>query len=172
MVQVWNSETKKLEFEEWPREEETVLFADTAQGRNDLAAYKEPAGYTGAKPLQPTPGYVFTTAPMENTQVNFNPQAYVEAFPKSKAAKICESAAKLIDGPKNSEHGDREDTFGSTAELWSTYFGIEIEPHQVAWAMVLLKIAREGNGHNADNSLDAVGYAAIAGELAENDAGC
>ena len=159
MVQVWNSETKKLEFEEWPREEETVVFGDQPakrQGVNDFAAYKEPGGYSG----------------ISNGRIPFNPEAYVEAFPKSKAAKICENAAKLIDGPKNSEHGDREDTFGSTAELWSTYFGIEIEPHQVAWAMVLLKIAREGNGHNADNSLDAVGYAAIAGELAENSAGC
>jgi hypothetical protein len=39
--------------------------------------------------------------------------------------------------------------------------------------LVLLKISREANGtHNIDNAIDACGYAALAGELADQDHGC
>ena len=165
MAQVWNSESKKLEFEEWPREEETAAFGIQSEtnARNDFAAYKEPGGYSGTKSTNNTKG---------DATVSFDPGAYVEAFPKSKAAKICESAAKLIDGPKHQEHGDRKETFSVAAEMWSTYLAAEITPSDVAWLMVLLKVARETNGHNPDNSVDVVGYAAIAGELTESDSGC
>ena len=148
----WNDETKKLErLEEWPREEEI--------GRNDLAAHKEPTGYSGQAADRSPGSYV-------------NLRDYVTKFPESKAAQICDSAAKLIDGEKHKEHGDRKETFTRAASMWSAYLGAKVEPHDVAWMMVLLKISREGNGSNPDNYLDAVGYAAIAGELAEGEHGC
>ena len=93
---------------------------------------------------------------------------------KSPAAKICDKAANLIDGERDKQHGERAENFGTIADLWTAYTGMEIKPHQVAWMMVLMKAARETNGtHNVDNAIDACGYAALAGELAaDQDHGC
>ena len=93
---------------------------------------------------------------------------------KSFAARICDKAAHLIDGERDKQHGDRSENFGCIASLWSAYLDREIKPHQVAWMMVLVKLARETNGtHSIDNAIDACGYAALAGELAaDQDHGC
>ena len=93
---------------------------------------------------------------------------------KSPAARICDKAANLIDGERDKQHGDRNENFGCIASLWSAYLDREIKPHQVAWMMVLVKLARETNGtHSIDNAIDACGYAALAGELAaDQDHGC
>ena len=97
----------------------------------------------------------------------------IQDFPKSQAAKICDKAANLIDGERDLQHGDRNENFGCIASLWSAYLDREIKPHQVAWMMVLVKLARETNGtHSIDNAIDACGYAALAGELADQDNGC
>jgi hypothetical protein len=86
----------------------------------------------------------------------------------SPAALSLAKAISLIDGDRDKSHGDRHENFGMIAALWSTYLGKEIKPHQVAWCMVLMKAARESNGtHSLDNAIDAAGYAALAGELAE-----
>jgi hypothetical protein len=90
---------------------------------------------------------------------------YKDASP---AAITLAKAISLIDGDRDKQHGDRHENFGMIAALWSTYLGKEIKPHQVAWCMVLMKAARESNGtHSLDNAIDAAGYAALAGELAQ-----
>jgi hypothetical protein len=107
----------------------------------------------------------------ENVQQNVNDLArYKDASP---AAVSLAKAISLIDGERDKQHGDRKENFGMIAALWSAYLGHEIKPHQVCWCMVLMKAARESNGtHSLDNAIDAAGYAALAGELASNDAGC
>jgi hypothetical protein len=51
--------------------------------------------------------------------------------------------------------------------LWTAYLDREvvITAEDVAWMMVLLKMARSGaDGYHEDNYIDAAAYAAIAGE--------
>ena len=47
------------------------------------------------------------------------------------------------------------------AALWGAYLGLHLEPHDVAALMVLLKMARVRAGVDADNWIDAAGYAEI-----------
>lgn len=85
----------------------------------------------------------------------------------SPAARTLIRAAQLVDGDRDRQHGDRYQCHKLVADLWSSYFGISIEPHEVALAMSLLKIARTKTGsNNADDFTDLCGYGALAGELA------
>jgi hypothetical protein len=84
----------------------------------------------------------------------------------SPAAKLLSQAAKLIDGDRDVQHGDRLECHSNIAKLWAAYLGVPIEPKDVALMMTLLKIARTKSGaHNDDTFIDACGYAALAGEL-------
>tara|TARA_R100001594_G_scaffold73395_2_gene107993 strand:+ start:1025 stop:1192 length:168 start_codon:yes stop_codon:yes gene_type:complete len=48
--------------------------------------------------------------------------------------------------------------------------GIELDAHDVAILMLLLKIARTKSGNpTEDTYIDMVGYSAIAGEVCENN---
>ena len=81
--------------------------------------------------------------------------------------EILDAARQAITVDRAATHGEAENTFPDIAGLWSVLFGIDITAAQVAQAMVLFKVARmKANPGHADNYTDAVGYAAIAGELA------
>lgn len=89
----------------------------------------------------------------------------------SPASEILKKASGLIDGERNAQHGDRKECHTLIAKMWSAYKGIDFTPNEVACMMVLLKMARTKSGsYNGDCYVDAAGYAALAGELA--DAGC
>jgi hypothetical protein len=75
-------------------------------------------------------------------------------------------AAELVDGDRAKHYGPPERNLGVTARMWSAYLGVDVTPRDVAWLMVLLKVAREVQGHSHDSSVDAAGYAAIAAEVA------
>lgn len=82
--------------------------------------------------------------------------------------EILETSLNLVSGNRNDTHGDKLKNHQNIADLWSAYLGIEISPMQVATLMVLLKVARTKEGsHNIDDYIDACGYAAIAGDIAE-----
>ena len=82
--------------------------------------------------------------------------------------EILETSLNLVSGNRNDTHGDKLRNHQNIADLWSAYLGIEISPMQVATLMVLLKVARTKEGsHNIDDYVDACGYAAIAGDIAE-----
>jgi hypothetical protein len=86
--------------------------------------------------------------------------------PNSPAWEILQEAANLIEGDRNSQHGAREVCHGEIAKLWTWWVGIQIDPHDVAVMMAMLKIARiKTGGYNKDCYTDATGYMAIAGEL-------
>ena len=81
--------------------------------------------------------------------------------------EILSAASQAITVDRAATHGEAENTFALIAAYWSVLFGIDITAAQVAQAMVLFKVARmKANPGHADNYTDAVGYAAIAGELA------
>lgn len=94
-----------------------------------------------------------------------------------KAGEILETAAQLVDGERARLHGDKVENHNCIAGLWSAYLRITqdrratggVDAIDVANMMILLKVARtvSGGDHNIDNYVDAAGYAAVAGEIAE-----
>ncbi len=98
---------------------------------------------------------------------------------RMKAHEIAERAAGLVSGDRNHTHGEAKRNHANIAAFWSAYLQarfagkhcITVTPHDAACMMALLKIARTLTGaHNSDDYVDAVGYAAIAGAIAESDA--
>ena len=88
--------------------------------------------------------------------------------------KILEQTKKLVSTDREDKHGDKVQNHSNIARLWSSYItnktqlNINILPEDVANLMALLKIARTQAGqHNIDDYIDACGYSAIAGEIAE-----
>ena len=87
---------------------------------------------------------------------------------------ILEKTKKLVSKDREEKHGNKVRNHENIASLWSAYFqnkyklNILVLPEDVANLMTLLKIARTQAGkHNLDDYIDACGYSAIAGEIAE-----
>ena len=82
--------------------------------------------------------------------------------------EILDAARQAITVDRAATHGDAENTFGLIAAYWSAHLDCEVTAGDVAIMMTLFKTARmKANPGHADNYVDAVGYAAIAGELAD-----
>lgn len=85
-------------------------------------------------------------------------------------AQVLDTAKAHVTVDRAATHGELEDTFQRTADLWNAYLGewADIQPHDVANMMTLLKVARaRGNPAHEDNYVDMAGYSSCAGELAE-----
>lgn len=90
------------------------------------------------------------------------------------AGEILQIAREIVEGYRNTTHGDKERSFATIATFWSNYLSAALDMngqcltgYDVAQMMVLLKIARAAHGtRHSDHAVDAAGYAAIAGELA------
>ena len=87
--------------------------------------------------------------------------------------EILEKTKKLVSESRHDKHGDKVINHENIARLWTGYLvnkfklNFVILPEDVACLMSLLKIARTQAGkHNLDDYVDACGYAAIAGEIA------
>ena len=87
--------------------------------------------------------------------------------------KILEQTKKLVSKDREDKHGNKVENHENIARLWSGYIQnktkllIHLLPEDVANMMALLKIARTQAGqHNEDDYVDAVGYCAISGEIA------
>ena len=79
-----------------------------------------------------------------------------------------DAARQAITVDRAATHGEAENTFGLIAAYWSAHLDCEVTAGDVAIMMTLFKTARmKANPGHADNYVDAVGYAAIAGELAD-----
>jgi hypothetical protein len=84
-------------------------------------------------------------------------------------SEVLDTAKGYITRDRAAMHGKAENTFGAIAALWSADLGVPITATDVGRLMVLFKMARaKGNPGHADNWIDAAGYAALAGELAES----
>ena len=84
---------------------------------------------------------------------------------------ICEKALKIINGERQDQYGNPEDTFVKIAHQLTAYLSgcgdvIHITPPMVADMMILLKMARETGGKGKrDNMVDLIGYAALAARM-------
>ena len=79
-------------------------------------------------------------------------------------------ADKCVNGNREQDYGTPENNFGTIAKLWNAYLHSvrksDLEPHDVAAMMGLVKIARIGSGNaKEDNWVDLAGYAACGAEL-------
>jgi hypothetical protein len=79
--------------------------------------------------------------------------------------RIAELAMRTINGERQDQYGNPEDTFKKIADLWTAYLfsndpiDLRITPPMVADMMQLLKIAREKGGKGKrDNLVDNLGY--------------
>lgn len=93
-----------------------------------------------------------------------------------KCVELCTEAAELIGGERAAQHGDKRENHQNIADQWNAYLGERmvntLKPVDITLMMVLLKVARTKSGtHNPDDYKDMIGYAAISGELADEDLG-
>jgi hypothetical protein len=88
------------------------------------------------------------------------------------AVDLIEKAGDLVGGDRAEQHGDKHTNFANIASLWNAYLklknGAQINATDVGYMMALLKIARAQSGAlNNDDAIDAIGYIACAGEIAQ-----
>ena len=83
--------------------------------------------------------------------------------PSAKA--LLNEAAEII-GDRGLEYGHPAVNIKRISELWSSYFGREIDPLDVCICMALVKISRLVETPKRDSFVDLVSYAALAGEMA------
>lgn len=88
------------------------------------------------------------------------------------AVDLIEKAGGLVGGDRATQHGDKHRNFANIAALWNAYLqpkqGAVIDAADVGYMMALLKIARTQSGAlNDDDAIDAIGYIACAGEIAQ-----
>lgn len=90
--------------------------------------------------------------------------------------EILDAALKCVNGDRDRQYGNPEDSFRCIAEFWDSYIstknpefrmrGMTIEPDDVAAMLALLKVARIAGGQvKDDNWIDLAGYAACGGEV-------
>ena len=87
--------------------------------------------------------------------------------------EILEKTKKLVSESRHDKHGDKVINHENISRLWTSYLqnkfklNLVLLPEDVACLMTLLKLARTQAGKfNLDDYIDACGYAAIAGEMA------
>ena len=78
-------------------------------------------------------------------------------------------AAKIVTGQRQYDYGDKYQNHKNISELWSSYLGKKVAAHDVAICMLLVKVARLKNRKTEDCYIDMAGYAAIAGEIHEQE---
>jgi hypothetical protein len=82
--------------------------------------------------------------------------------------QLTQQAASLITGTRQQDYGPPVENFQRIANLWNDHMQTNIfTPRKVAELMLLLKMARTIQSPTEDSYVDAIGYAAIAGEFAE-----
>ena len=87
--------------------------------------------------------------------------------------EILKKTEKLVSESRHDKHGDKVINHENISRLWTSYLqnkfklNLVLLPEDVACLMTLLKLARTQAGKfNLDDYIDACGYAAIAGEMA------
>jgi hypothetical protein len=85
-----------------------------------------------------------------------------------RSSELLKKASELVNGDRQVDYGDKLINHVNIANLWSAYTNFQINPHDVAVMMCLLKIARLKQGSRTEDTyLDASAYMAIAREIGE-----
>jgi hypothetical protein len=85
-------------------------------------------------------------------------------------AELLADAEAAVNGDRNAQYGDPRQDFQRTAAMWGAYLGVEVQPHDVAAMMALLKVSRiRWSPAKRDSWLDLAGYAACGWDCATPD---
>lgn len=85
---------------------------------------------------------------------------------------ILNTAEGLVNGDRNNSYGDPKQDFARTATMWGAYLGVEVEPHDVAAMMALLKVSRiRWSPNKKDHWVDGAGYFACGADCADDEFG-
>jgi hypothetical protein len=132
------------------------------------------AGGIGIPPVPPVPPTTLTSTAPLNSNISIN-----GLNQHADAASFCYEAARLVSTDRRPAVADKLINFRTWSTLWNAYLECKriagepstITPHDVASMMELAKVGRRFTGtYNADNYVDAAGYAGCAGELAAQEA--
>ena len=83
-----------------------------------------------------------------------------------KSNQFINQASVLLKEQRETDYGDKVENHNNIAKLWSAYTDTDIDAHDVAIMMSLLKIARTKLGAvSKDTYIDMSAYSAIAGEI-------
>lgn len=94
-------------------------------------------------------------------------QLIAEHPKRNPRASILFGAEELVNGSRNAQYGDPRQDFQRTATMWGAYLGIEVQPHDVAALMALLKVSRiRWSPGKQDSWMDLAGYAACGWDCA------
>ena len=82
------------------------------------------------------------------------------------ASNLLEQASKIV-GARSETHGDIEQGFRLTSQMWANYLGTHVTTVDVAHMLLLYKMSRAkfGDQTHMDHFIDEAGYAGIAGAL-------
>ena len=81
---------------------------------------------------------------------------------------ILTEALEIINGERQDQYGNPEDSFEVIADLWNSILGPSyVTPRDVCLLMALFKLGREVHQKKRDNLIDAVGYLALAADMPE-----
>jgi hypothetical protein len=82
-------------------------------------------------------------------------------------ANLLLTAERLVNGDRNAQYGDPRQDFQRTATMWAAYLGVDVQPHDVAALMALLKLSRiRWSPQKQDSWVDLAGYAACGWDCA------
>jgi hypothetical protein len=88
-------------------------------------------------------------------------------------SEILRFANQCIAADRATTYGDAEQNFEEIAAAWSWWLAYDVRAEDVGPMMALLKIARsKAAPDHVDNYVDACGYLALAGEIAQEGRTC
>lgn len=71
---------------------------------------------------------------------------------------ITEEARNIVNGQRQEEYGNIDDSFIRIAGLWAAYLDVQLDKYDVAKMMILLKVSRACDNNHRDSYVDIVGY--------------
>jgi len=88
--------------------------------------------------------------------------------------RILDLAKDIINGERQNQYGDAEDSFSDIAVRWSWYLSkklginINLSRYDAGMMLVEMKLAREIHQHKKDNLVDACGYLGLVSDMIED----
>ena len=82
---------------------------------------------------------------------------------------ILAEAEDIVNGSRQSDYGDANESFSRIATIASVMTGKELAPEDCCAVMMAVKLVRESFNHKRDNLVDLCGYAHIMNEIRESE---
>lgn len=80
---------------------------------------------------------------------------------------ILSEAEEIVNGIRQSDYGDANESFSRIATIASVMTGKELSPEDCCAVMMAVKLVRESFAHKRDNLVDLCGYAELMNRLKE-----